>query len=85
MVILNKSLKPVSAVEIKWSNRFFTNPLDLKSMLYFCEKNNIKDIICTTINMEGMKTINGINIHYFSNATYALTVGRNTLIQKQNK
>lgn len=85
MVILNKMLKPTSAVEIKWSNKYFTNPLDLKSLLYFCEKNNIKDVICTTINREGMKTIKGINIHYFSNATYALTVGRNTLMQKQNK
>jgi uncharacterized protein len=85
MVFLSKTLKPVSLVEIKWSNKFYTNPLDLKSALYFCEKNDIKDIICTTVNKEGLKTVKGINIHYFSSATYALTVGRNTLIQKQSK
>ncbi|MDE3237317.1 MAG: ATP-binding protein, partial [Bacteroidota bacterium] len=85
MVFLNKNYQAISAVEIKWSNRFFSHPHELKSLIEFCKKNDITDVISTTIDREGMKTVDGINIYFFPNATYALTVGFNTLVQKMQQ
>ena len=82
MVFLNHQSKPYTCVEIKWSNRFFERPNDLKSLLYFCKKNKIDDVVVTTIDKEGLQTIDGINLHFYPSATYALTVGFNTLLHK---
>jgi predicted AAA+ superfamily ATPase len=53
MVGLNDKLKPNWALEIKWSNRYFDNPYDLKSLLKFCSENNLDNPIVTTIDKEG--------------------------------
>lgn len=82
MVFLNKKFKPVNAVEIKWSNRFFNNPHDLKSLISFCKKNKITDTVVTSIDKEGTIQIDGITMHFQPCATYALTVGYNTISQK---
>ena len=82
MVFLNKKLKPVTAVEIKWSNRFYENPNDLKSLIFFCKKNKITEVVVTTIDKEGKKECDGIAMHFQPSATYALTVGFNTIVQK---
>jgi predicted AAA+ superfamily ATPase len=82
MVFLNKKLKPAAAVEIKWSNKFFENPASLKSLLTFCKKNKVTDVVVTTIDKEGTKEADGIMLHFQPSATYALTVGYNTINQK---
>ena len=84
MVFLNKKLKPFTAVEIKWSNKFFDNPTKLKSLLIFCKKNKITDVVVTTIDKEGDKEIDGVILHFQPSATYALTVGYNTIALKTN-
>ncbi len=84
MVFLNKKLKPVTAVEIKWSNKYFDDPAKLKSLILFCKKNKITDVVVTTIDKEGDKEIEGIVMHFQPSSTYALTVGFNTIAQKAN-
>ncbi len=76
------TLKPVWAVEIKWSNRYFDNPNQLKSLLYFCRKNNLQNALVTTIDSEGVKNINGIEIRFHPSALYAYIVGYNTINNK---
>lgn len=85
MVGLNDKLKPNWALEIKWSNRYFENPLDLKSLLKFCSENNIDNPIVTTIDKEGNLVCRGLTIQYFPAAAYAYTVGRKTLEMKKNR
>ena len=80
----DKKLKPLWAVEVKWSNRAFENPHDeLKSLLYFCTKNNLKEAIVTTINKEGSKLINGIEIKFVPSAIYTYIVGHNSIAGKK--
>lgn len=79
MVELNKLLKPISALEIKWSDRYFEKPNELKSLIKFCKENKIIDPIVTSINKEGMVMHDEINIHFFPAASYAYSIGYNIL------
>ena len=85
MVGLNEFLKPIWAVEIKWSNRYYDRPNELKSLLKFCEENKISTPIVTSLDKEGEITINEILIQYLPAAAYTYTVGKNTLNLNKNR
>jgi hypothetical protein len=74
-----KNLKPAWALEIKWSNRFFDQPGQLKSLIKFCAINELQTCLVTTINQEGTKKVNDFTIQYFPASALAYTVGRNKL------
>lgn len=84
MVGLNKFLQPSWALEIKWSNRYFEKPNDLRSLHKFCKENDLKSPIVTTIDKEGVLEHKGLDIQFFPAASYAYTIGRNTLNRKIN-
>lgn len=82
MVGLNQSnLKPAWVVEMKWSNRYFENPKELRSLIYFCKKNDIINPIVTTIDIFGKREIDGIAINYIPSSIFAYTLGYNTIMQ----
>jgi hypothetical protein len=77
--ISRKTNRPDWAVEIKWSNRFFEAPNELKSLASFCEENKLKQALVTSIDKSGIKEFNNIQIQYLPAAVYAYNVGKNTL------
>ncbi len=77
--ISRKTNKPDWAVEIKWSNRYFEAPHELKSLHSFCELNNLTQALSTTIDKSGIKECNKLQIQYLPAAVYAYNVGKNTL------
>jgi len=77
--ISRKTNKPDWAVEIKWSNRFFQAPNELKSLVAFCLENNLKQALVTTIDKFGIKENNNVQIQYLPASVYAYNVGKNTL------
>ena len=77
--ISRKTNKPDWAVEIKWSNRYFEAPNELKSLTAFCKENNLAQALSTTIDKTGLKIYNDIQIQYVPAAVYAYNVGKNTL------
>ena len=81
----NKKLKPLWAVEIKWSNRYFEHPKELKSLLQFCKKNNLTSALVTSIDKEGIVNQDGIELNFYPSAMYAYVVGVNTIEQKKKK
>jgi len=84
LVELNKhSFKPSWAVEIKWSNRWFERPSELKSLLSFCQTNNLKQALVTTINKQGIKECDGIKLNFIPVAIYAWIIGNNILYGKE--
>ncbi len=86
MVALDaRKLKPLWALEIKWSNRFYEKPGDLKNLLLFCKQNGLKTALVTTIDKEGKKSMNGIDLIYVPASLYAYVVGNNSLEQKMLK
>jgi predicted AAA+ superfamily ATPase len=80
-----KKLKPNWTLEIKWSNRYFEEPGKLGNLLYFCKKNNLQSAMVTTIDKEGIRTIDNIKIYFVPSSVYAYIAGVNTLLHKQKR
>lgn len=78
------NLKPIWALEIKWTNRFFNKPNELKSLFRFCTESKLNNPIVTTIDKEGEKKYQNLNIQYLPASSYAYTVGQNTLEKKKH-
>ncbi len=77
-------LKPIWALEIKWTNRFFNKPNELKSLFRFCTESKLNNPIVTTIDKEGEKKYQNLNIQFLPASSYAYTVGQNTLEKKKH-
>jgi len=78
------NLKPIWALEIKWTNRFFNKPNELKSLFRFCTESKLNNPIVTTIDKEGEKKYQNLNIQFLPASSYAYTVGQNTLEKKKH-
>lgn len=85
MVGLGETLKPIWALEIKWSDRYFEKPKELKSLIKFCKENELESPIVTSIHKEGTTEYNGLRLQFIPSASYAYTVGKKTLEMKKNK
>lgn len=70
------------AVEVKWTDRYFDRPNDLKGLLSFCDANKIHNVSVTTKTKFGNKNINDINIDFLPASVYCYTVGRNLIKSK---
>lgn len=75
-----KTQAPNWAMEIKWSNRFFEKPGDLKSLLQYLRDNALDSAVVTTFDKEGVKSIGNVTLHFIPAAAYAYTIGRNVLL-----
>ncbi|MEZ4687027.1 MAG: ATP-binding protein, partial [Bacteroidia bacterium] len=64
---------------------YFDKPFALKSLIKFCHTNELQSPIVTTINKEGAISAGSLDIQFFPAASYAYTVGRNTLQRKINE
>ena len=72
--------KPQWAVEVKWSNKPFANPLsELKSLETFMKTNELTYAIVTSISETGTKEMPYGILQFMPTACYAYTVGENTL------
>lgn len=76
------TLKPIWALEIKWSNRYYDKATELKSLLKFCKTNELKSALVTTIDLKENKIVKDIELQFVPGATYAYNVGKNTLDKK---
>ncbi len=85
VLVDHKNYKPVWGVEIKWSNRYFDKPQELKSLIKFCEANKHNAALITTIDEIGMKEIHGLKFTFLPAAIYAYNIGEITLKMKTNK
>ncbi|TNE53862.1 MAG: ATP-binding protein [Bacteroidetes bacterium] len=85
MVGLGQTLKPIWALEIKWSDRYYDKPRELKSLIKFCKENEIETPIVTSISKEGEIEFDSIHFQFLPSSAYAYTVGRNTLDAKKQQ
>jgi predicted AAA+ superfamily ATPase len=83
IVGLNQRQKPAFAIEIKWSNRYFEKPADLKSLVSFLKENQLKEAIVTTIDKTGRKDWQDLALEYIPASLYAYTLGRNAVEMKK--
>jgi predicted AAA+ superfamily ATPase len=79
VVYLDKKMNPVWAGEIKWSNAAFKDYSDLKSIVAFCQKNDLTDCIVTTIDISAEKVVDGIKINFIPSSVYAYNTAMYTI------
>lgn len=71
--------KPMWAVELKWTNRYYERPGELESLKYFMGANHLNTSIVTTIDVMDTKDLEWGKVQYLPVACYAYTVGANTI------
>ena len=82
VLVDDKNYKPAWGVEIKWSNRYFNKPQELKSLIDFCEANNFKSALVTSIDQLGVKEVNELKLTFLPASLYAYNIGEITLKMK---
>ena len=85
VLVDEKSYKPVWGVEIKWSNRYFDKPQELKSLITFCKANQLQSAVVTSIDTLGIKKIQDLSLTFLPTAIYAFNIGEITLKVKTSK
>lgn len=82
VLVDDKKYKPQWGVEIKWSNRYFEKPNELKSLIQFCKSNNFKNALVTSIDQLGIKQIEGLLFSFLPASIYSYNIGDITLKMK---
>lgn len=83
VLVDDKKFKPVWGVEIKWSNRYFEKPRELKSLMLFCKANGFQTALVTSINQQGEKKIEEqLSFSFLPASVYTYNIGDITLKKK---
>jgi uncharacterized protein len=82
VLVDDKKYKPLWSVEIKWSNRYFEKPNELKSLILFCKSNNFQNALVTSIDQLGIKEIDGLLFSFLPASVYSYNIGDITLKMK---
>ncbi len=78
----DKTQKPVSATEIKWSNRFIEDPTLLQKTRRFCQNNGLDNCLVTTIDKNQEIKEEGFTFHFVPASVFCWYIGKNVLDQK---
>jgi len=85
VLVDDKKYKPVWGVEIKWSNRYFEKPNELKSLIHFCKSNGFDKALVTSIDQMGVKKINDLFLTFLPASVYSYNIGNITLSNKKEQ
>jgi predicted AAA+ superfamily ATPase len=79
VLVDDRNYKPVWGVEIKWSNRYFDKPQELKSLMGFCRENKFDSAVVTSIDQLGQKDVDHLKFTFLPASIYAYNIGVITL------
>lgn len=79
VLVDDKKYKPIWGVEIKWSNRYFEKPQELKSLIQFCKANSFENALVTSIDQTGIKTVENLTFSFLPASVYSYNIGEITL------
>ncbi|MCP9761453.1 ATP-binding protein [Lacihabitans soyangensis] len=82
VLVDDKKYKPIWGVEIKWSNRYFNKPAELKSLVQFCHSNDFPSALITTVDQFGWKETNDLVFTFIPASVYCYNIGEITLKTK---
>ena len=75
IVSVGPNLKAAWAVEVKWSDRFWDQPGELRSLVEFSRANVLERVKVTTRTASGTRTLDGLRIDYVPASLYCFMVG----------
>ncbi len=84
IVGLGPDQKAAWAIEVKWTNRYASNPSELKSLLSFCAANKLSRAVVTTLSESLTLDYCGINLRFVPTSVYCWTVGYNLVMGRQD-
>lgn len=84
VLVDDKNYKPIWGVEIKWSNRYFEKPQELKSLIQFCKTNLFETALVTSIDQLGVKTVGDLAFSFLPASVYTYNIGDITLKMKNS-
>ncbi|MEX2469670.1 MAG: ATP-binding protein [Pseudohongiellaceae bacterium] len=79
LVESSQALKPIAALEIKWSDRFIKKPEALKGLVKFARNNKLPSVWATTRSRFGKTTIHDSEIRQWPAAVLAFHYGTNAV------
>ncbi len=74
-----KSQKAIWAIESKWSDRYYSHPEQLKSLLMFCHEQNLSEAMVTTISQHAQKQQEGVTLQFIPASLYCYLLGYNLI------
>jgi hypothetical protein len=77
IVALGEKQKALWAVEVKWSDRYCETPDELRSLVSFCQSNQLNDSLVTSRTKTLSCKVGGIAVHFVPASVYCYTVGYN--------
>lgn len=84
IVNIGKEQKVLWAIEVKWTDRFFRKPAELKNLLQFCHGNNLNSAAITTKTKTGNTVMENVHLNFIPTSIYCYTVGFNIVKGKHN-
>jgi len=85
IVSIGKEQKVMWAIEVKWTDRFYKKPGELKSLLGFCHSNNLRSAAVTTKSTTGATVMENVHLDFIPTSLYCYTVGNNLIKGKRYK
>lgn len=73
---------PIWGVEIKWSNRYFEKPKELRSLIRFCVSNGFDKALVTSIDQLGLREIDALRFTFLPASVYSYNIGDITIKMK---
>jgi hypothetical protein len=81
----NDTQKPDWAVEVKWSDRYCDKPADLGSLISFCQKNDVKNVLVTTRTKSLNCSYQGLKFEFIPASVYCYMLGYNIIHSKEER
>ena len=73
--------RPVSALEVKWSDGPFDHPAELKEAVAFAKMNNLKRLTVTSRSQKGTKFVDNVELKFIPTACFAYDTGKTQLVK----
>ena len=83
IVQVHPNQKPAWASEIKYSDRFYDEPYELKSLISFIREHNLSRAVVTTATRRGVHMIEECRIDFLPAALWCYIIGRNAVSRRK--
>ena len=84
IVNIGKEQEVEWAIEVKWTDRFYKKPIELKNLLKFCHSNNLDNATVTTKSKTGSTVMENVHLIFIPTSIYCFTVGHNLIKRKRH-
>lgn len=79
IVLLGPKQKAEWAIEVKWSDRYYDRPEELKSVIQFCHDQNLGEVMITSKTIKQNKQFKNINLLFERASVYCYLLGFNVI------